>query len=184
MLIKERYTNEVKENLAKSFSIANTMAVPKITKVVLNTGFGKLGSDEATRERVLANLNRISGQKPSIRAAKKAIATFKIRAGQPIGAQVTLRGKKMYDFLDKLVSVVLPRVRDFRGVSDTSFDGRGNYTLGFRELNVFPEIEYSKGELQSGVEVTVVTTAKTDELAKALLEGIGIPFRKLVERIN
>ncbi len=182
MVTKEKYETKVKNELQKNFSISNTMAVPKITKIVLNTGFGKLGTDEATREKVMGNLNKISGQKPSIRAAKKAIATFKIRAGQPIGAQVTLRGKKMYDFLDKLVTIVLPRVRDFRGVSDTSFDGRGNYTLGFRELNVFPEIEFTKGDLANGVEVTLVTTAKNNEIAKSLLEGVGIPFRKLAER--
>jgi large subunit ribosomal protein L5 len=178
MKVRETYDQVVKESLQKSFSISNTLAVPKITKVVVNTGFGKTATDEKSREHVLASLNRITGQKPSLRAAKKAIASFKIRAGQPIGAQVTLRGRKMYDFLDKLVAVVLPRVRDFRGVSESAFDGRGNYTLGFRELSVFPEIEYTKGDGQVGVEITLVTTAKNNEMAKALLEGVGIPFRK------
>jgi large subunit ribosomal protein L5 len=184
MVVKDRYENKVKKDLQESFSISNTFAVPKITKVVLNTGFGKLAADEKAREQVMANLNRISGQKPAIRAARKAIASFKIRAGQPIGAQVTLRGKKMYDFLDKFTSIVLPRVRDFRGVSEAAFDGRGNYTLGFRELNVFPEIEYTKGDQQSGVEITLVTTSENDKQAKALLEGVGIPFRKNAERNN
>jgi len=163
MLVKEKYNQQVKEALQKTFSIGNTLAVPKITKVVVNTGFGKLASDEKAWGQIMVNLNRITGQKPSVRAAKKAIASFKIRAGQPVGAQVTLRGRKMYDFLDKLTAVVLPRVRDFRGVSETSFDGAGNYTLGFKELTVFPEIEFSKGELQGGVEVTLVTNAKTNE---------------------
>jgi len=177
MLVKERYNTKVKETLQKNFSIKNSFAVPKIEKVVLNIGFG--ASDDAGRGQTMVNLNKISGQKPAVRAAKKAIASFKIRKGQPVGTITTLRGKKMYDFLDKLVSVVLPRVRDFRGVPTGAFDGRGNYTLGFRELSVFPEIEFTKGEAQSGVEVTIVTTAGNNETAKALLEGIGMPFRKV-----
>lgn len=179
MKILEKYNNEVKEKLSKNFSISNALALPKIEKVVLNVGFGKTGTDDKIREQILVNLNLISGQKPAVRNAKKAIAAFKVRAGQPVGAQVTLRKQKMYDFLDKFVSVVLPRVRDFRGVSEKSFDGRGNYSIGFREINVFPEIEYSKNDKQSGVEITITTTAKTNEMAKELLEGIGIPFRKV-----
>lgn len=179
MNVKEKYEKEVIPNLTKDFSIANRLAVPKINKVVLNVGFGKLAADENAREAVLNNLILISGQKPAIRKAKKAIAAFKTRAGQPIGAQVTLRGKKMYSFLDKLTSIVLPRVRDFRGVSEKSFDGRGNYSIGFRELNVFHEIEYTKNLNQSGVEVTITTSAQNDKLGKVLLEGIGIPFRKV-----
>lgn len=137
MKVIEKYEQKVKDNLQKEFNIKNSMAVPKLEKVVLNVGFGKIATDEKSREPILHSLNLISGQKPSVRKARKAIASFKIRQGQPIGAQVTLRGKKMLAFLDKLTSVVLPRVRDFRGVSETSFDGRGNYTLGFREVNAF-----------------------------------------------
>ncbi len=179
MLVKEKYDKQVKNDLKKDFSLKNDLAIPKVEKVVLNVGFGAVATDEKAREQIMTNLNKISGQKPAVRKAKKAIASFKIREGQPIGAQVTLRGKKMYYFLDKLSAIVLPRVRDFRGVAETSFDGRGNYSLGFREINVFPEIDYTKGEKAFGVEVTVTTTAKDDEQGKALLSGIGIPFRKV-----
>ena len=179
MKVLEKYEKNVREKLSKDFSIKNIFAIPKIEKVVINVGFGKTGTDDKAREQVISDLNRITGQKPSVRNARKAIAAFKLREGQPVGAQVTLRKKKMYDFLDKITAVVLPRVRDFRGVQEKSFDGRGNYSLGFREINVFPEIEYTKSEKQNGVEITIVTTAKNDEIAKELLEGIGIPFRKV-----
>lgn len=179
MLVKEKYETQVKENLRKEFDIKNSMALPKLEKVVVNVGFGKVATDEKSREQILHNLSLITGQKPSVRAARKAIASFKIRQGQSIGAQVTLRGKKMYAFLDKLSAVVLPRVRDFRGVSESSFDGRGNYSLGFREVNVFPEIEYTKSDKSFGIEVTITTSAKDDKSGKVLLEGIGIPFRKV-----
>lgn len=179
MKVLEKYENKVKADLGKNFSISNTFALPKIEKVVLNVGFGKVGADDKVREQIIEDLYKITGQKPAIRKAKKAIAAFKLRAGQPVGAQVTLRKKKMYDFLDKFTAVVLPRVRDFRGVSEKSFDGRGNYSIGFREINVFPEIEYTKSEKQNGVEITIATTAKKDDQAKELLEGIGIPFRKV-----
>lgn len=178
MLVKQKFEEKVKENLKKEFNIKNSLAIPKLEKVVLNVGFGKIATDDKSRDFVLHNLNLISGQKPAIRKAKKAIASFKIRQGQPVGAQVTLRGNKMYAFLDKFTGIVLPRVRDFRGVSESSFDGRGNYSLGFREINVFPEIEYTKGEKSFGVEVTIATTAKNNDESKMLLEGIGIPFRK------
>lgn len=181
MKVLEKYENKVKEDLGKNFSISNIFALPRIDKIVLNVGFGKSSSDDKAIEQIASDLNKITGQKPSVRKARKAIAAFKLRAGQPIGAQVTLRKKKMYDFLDKLTAIVLPRVRDFRGVSEKSFDGRGNYTLGFREINVFPEIEYTKNDKQNGVEITIVTSAKNDEIAKELLEGIGIPFRKVQE---
>ncbi len=181
MKVLEKYENKVKADLGKTFSISNIFALPKIDKVVLNVGFGKSSADDKAIEQIVGDLNKITGQKPSVRKARKAIAAFKLRAGQPIGAQVTLRKKKMYDFLDKLTSIVLPRVRDFRGVSEKSFDGRGNYSLGFREINVFPEIEYTKNDKQNGVEITIVTNAKNDEVAKELLEGIGIPFRKVQE---
>ena len=179
MLVKEKYEQKVKDAFKKEFEIKNSLALPKLEKVVLNVGFGKVSSDEKSRDAIIHDLNLISGQKPALRKAKKAIASFKIRQGQIIGAQVTLRGKKMFAFLDKLTAVVLPRVRDFRGVSETSFDGRGNYSLGFREVTVFPEIEYTKGDRGSGVEVTITTTAKDNKQGKVLLEGIGIPFRKV-----
>ena len=179
MLVKEKYEQKVKENLKQEFSIKNSLAVPKVEKVVLNVGFGKIATDEKAREYIVNQLYQISGQRPTTRLARKAIAAFKIRQGQPIGAQVTLRGQKMYAFLDKLTGVVLPRVRDFRGVSENSFDGRGNYSLGFREVNVFPEVEYTKGEKSFGIEVTLTTTAKDNNEGKVLLEGIGIPFRKV-----
>lgn len=178
MNVKEQYSKETKKKLKESFSISNEMAIPKISKVVVNSGFGSLLTDEKARENLLTNLTKITGQKPALRKAKKAIASFKIRQGQAIGASVTLRQKKMYDFLDKLVSIVLPRVRDFRGVGENSFDQKGNYSLGFRELNVFPEIEYNKQEKPVGVEITIVTTAIDKNQGKALLEGVGIPFRK------
>lgn len=179
MKVKEKYEKEVIKNLSENFSIKNKFAVPKVDKVVLNIGFGKIASDEKSREVIFNNLTKITGQRPATRAAKKAIASFKIRKGDPIGAQVTLRGKRMFDFLDKLTGIVLPRVRDFRGVSETSFDQGGNYTLGFREINVFPEIDYTKSDKQTGLEITIVTTAKNPEHGKVLLEGIGIPFRKV-----
>lgn len=179
MKVQEKYNKEIKEKLKNNFSIKNVFALPKIEKVVVNVGYGKVSGDDKVREQIYTNLNLITGQKPSIRKAKKAIAAFKIRAGQPIGAQVTLRNRKMYDFLDKFVSVVLPRVRDFRGVSEKSFDGRGNYSIGFREVNVFPEIEYTKNEKLAGIEITIATSATDDKMAKELLEGIGIPFRKV-----
>ncbi len=179
MKVKEKYEKEVIKNLSENFSIKNKLAVPKIDKVVLNVGFGKTGSDEKSRETIFSSLTKITGQKPATRSAKKAIAAFKIRKGDPIGAQVTLRGKRMFDFLDKLTGIVLPRVRDFRGVSETSFDQGGNYSLGFREINVFPEIDYTKSDKQNGLEITIVTTAKDSVHGKVLLEGIGIPFRKV-----
>ena len=156
MKVIEKYEQKVKDSLKKEFEIKNSLAIPKLEKVVLNIGFGKVASDEKSRDAIIRDLNLISGQKPATRKAKKAIASFKVRQGQIIGAQVTLRGKKMFAFLDKLTAVVLPRVRDFRGVSETSFDGRGNYSLGFREVTVFPEIEYTKGGWGSGVEVTII----------------------------
>jgi len=179
MKVKEKYEKEVVNKFIEEFSIKNRLAVPKLEKVVVNVGYGKVAVDEKTRESILNNLTKITGQKPVIRAAKKAIASFKIRKGQPIGAQVTLRGKRMFDFLDKLTAIVLPRVRDFRGVSETSFDKDGNYTLGFQEINVFPEVDYSKTDKQFGLEITIVTTAKNEKEGKVLLEGIGIPFRKV-----
>ncbi len=167
-----------KEQLAKKLGLINVMTVPKIEKVVINVGFGDIAGDQKALSAVLENLKKITGQAPVATKARKAIASFKIQKGQVIGAKVTLRGKKMDDFFKKLVTIVLPRVRDFRGVSEESFDGRGNYTLGFREMNVFPEIEYIKGEKQIGLEITLQTSAKKDAEAKKLLELMGMPFKK------
>lgn len=167
-----------KDKIAKELGLYNIMAAPLIEKIVVNVGFGAISGDKKAQEVVFGNLAKITGQKPVATKARKAIASFKIREGQVIGAKVTLRGDKMYDFFKRLVTIVLPRVRDFRGVSDESFDGKGNYTLGFREVNVFPEIEFTKGEKQFGLEVTIQTSAKTDDDAKKLLEILGLPFKK------
>ena len=178
IMLKETYEKEIVEKMISEYGYKNRLSVPKLEKVVLNTGFGKAGSDQKIIEMAKIDLNKITGQKPSLRAAKVAIASFKIRKGQIIGAKVTLRGKRMWDFVEKLVRIVLPRVRDFRGISEKSFDQNGNYTLGFREKTVFPEIDYSKKEAQSGLEVTITTTAKTPKEAKSLLENLGFPFRE------
>jgi large subunit ribosomal protein L5 len=165
--LKEKYQKEIKQSLQKELGLDNGMAVPKLEKIVINMGLG-----EATQ-----NTASIAGQKPVITKAKKSIAAFKLREGMPIGAMVTLRGDKMYEFLDRLVAVALPRVRDFRGVSSKSFDGRGNYTLGLRDQLIFPEIDYAKVDKTKGMNVTIVTTAKDDDGARALLKGFGMPFR-------
>lgn len=177
-MLKEVYETEVTKKMISSFGYKNKMSVPKLEKVTINVGFGKVAADQKSVEAITSDLFKITGQKPSLRQARAAIASFKIRKGQIIGAKVTLRSKKMWDFVEKLTKIVLPRVRDFRGISEASFDEGGNYTLGFREKTVFPEIEYTKGDNQSGLEVTLTTTAKTKEEAKALLENLGFPFRK------
>lgn len=169
---------ETQKKLKKELSIENIMRSPKIEKIVVNVGFGKELNDKKSVETIFKNLGKITGQKPSPRKAKKAIASFKIREDQIIGAKVTLRGKKMIAFYQKLVNIVLPRVRDFRGMPNKSFDGNGNYTLGFEEMNVFPEIEYRKGEKQFGFEITIKTSTKSDKEAKKLLETMGLPFKK------
>jgi large subunit ribosomal protein L5 len=177
-MLKEVYETEITEKMIASFGYKNRMSVPKLEKVTINVGFGKVASDQKAVEAISADLIKITGQKPSLRQARAAIASFKIRKGQLIGAKATLRGKKMWDFVEKLTKIVLPRVRDFRGISEASFDQGGNYTLGFREKTVFPEIDYSKADAQSGFEVTLTTSAKTKDEAKALLENLGFPFRK------
>jgi len=171
--------NQIYEKLGKELSIGNKMAVPKVKKIVLNMGLKDAIKDEKLLAEAVVQLGQVAGQKPVVTKAKVAIAGFKLRKGDPIGAMVTLRGKRMYDFLTKLVSVVLPRVRDFRGVSLTSFDGNGNYTLGFSEVSVFPEIDMSAVGRNNGIEVTIVTSAKKNEEAKILLERLGMPFRKV-----
>lgn len=169
---------ETQKKLRKELNIDNIMRSPKIEKIVVNVGFGKELNDKKSVETIFKNLGKITGQKPAPRKAKKAIASFKIREDQIIGAKVTLRGKKMIAFYQKLVNIVLPRVRDFRGMPNRAFDGNGNYTLGFEEMNVFPEIEYRKGEKQFGFEITIKTSTKSDKEAKKLLETMGLPFKK------
>lgn len=178
MELKARYESEIKPMLQKELGIKNVMSIPKLVKVVVNIGLGEALTDKKVIERVAEQLAAITGQKPSITRAKMSISTFKLRAGDQIGMKVTLRGLRMYDFLEKLVRVVLPRVRDFRGVSKKGFDGRGNYSLGFHEQTVFPEIEYAKVDKARGLEVTIVTTAGNNEAGYHLLRMLGLPFEK------
>ena len=175
--LKEKYQKEVVAALTKEFGYKNVMAVPKITKVVVNMGLGEATANAKLVDTGADELARITGQKPVTRRAKKSIAAFKVRKGMPIGAMVTLRGDRMYEFLDRLMNIALPRVRDFRGVSPKGFDGRGNYTLGLRDQLLFPEIDYMKVDKARGMNVSVVTTAKTDEEARKLLQFLGMPFR-------
>lgn len=174
----EKYNETVKPNLIKKFNYTSTMQAPKIVKVVLNMGIGDAIANPKALEEVVEELTQIAGQKPVITKAKKSIANFKLREGMAIGCKVTLRGEKMYDFLDKLINVSLPRVRDFHGVSATAFDGRGNYTLGVREQLIFPEINFDRVNKIRGLDVVIVTTAKTNQEAYALLEELGMPFVK------
>jgi large subunit ribosomal protein L5 len=176
--LKERYQRDIAPALAKEFDIKNPMAVPKLEKIVLNMGLGEAIANSKIVDTAAAELSTIAGQKPVVTKAKKSIATFKLRAGMPIGSMVTLRGDRMYEFLDRLVSVALPRVRDFRGVSPKSFDGRGNYTLGVREQLIFPEIDFNKVDKTRGMNISIVTTARNDEQARALLKALGMPFRQ------
>ncbi len=176
--MREFYNNEVVPALIKKFSYKNIMEVPKIDKIVINMGVGEAKDNPKVLESAVADLTTISGQKPIITKAKKSIANFKIREGMPIGCKVTLRGNKMYDFADRLISLALPRVRDFRGVTANSFDGRGNYALGIKEQLIFPEISYDKIDKVRGMDIIFVTTAKTDEEAKELLTLLGMPFAK------
>ncbi|HAA90120.1 MAG: 50S ribosomal protein L5 [Thermoanaerobacterales bacterium 50_218] len=178
MGLKERYRSEVVPQMMKKFNYKNVMQVPKLEKIVINMGVGEAIQNPKALEGAVADLTLISGQRPVITKARKSIAAFKLRKGMKIGCKVTLRGDRMYDFFEKLVNVVLPRVRDFRGVSPRSFDGRGNYSLGLREQVVFPEIDYDKIDKIRGMDITVVTTAKTDEEARALLSLMGMPFRE------
>ncbi|MCL6627063.1 50S ribosomal protein L5 [Alicyclobacillus shizuokensis] len=174
----EHYKNHVVGDLMKQFNYKSIMQVPRIEKVVVNMGLGEAVQNPKVIDAAVDDLTRITGQKPVVTRAKKSIAQFRIRTGMPIGAKVTLRGERMYHFLDKLMNIALPRVRDFRGVSPRAFDGRGNYTLGLREQLIFPEIDYDTVDKVRGLEVVVVTTAKTDEEARALLTAMGMPFRR------
>ncbi len=176
--LKERFAKEVAPVLMKEFSIKNPMAVPRLEKIVVNMGVGEATQNAKVLDPAVNELGQITGQKPVVTRAKKSIASFKLRAGMPIGAMVTLRGEHMYEFFDRLVNVALPRVRDFRGVSTRSFDGRGNYTLGLREQLMFPEIDYAKVDKARGMNVTIVTTARNDNEARALLKHMGMPFRQ------
>ena len=176
--LQEKYNKEVRANLIKKFNYTSSMECPKLEKIVINIGVGEAVANPKVLDEAVAELTQIAGLKPVVTKAKKSIANFKLREGMPIGCKVTLRGERMYEFFDKLVSISLPRVRDFHGVSTTAFDGRGNYTLGVKEQIIFPEIQYDKVSKLRGMDIVVVTNAKTNEEAKALLEGLGMPFAK------
>ena len=177
--LKERYKNEIVAALQKEFEMKNVMAVPRIEKIVLNMGVGREAqSNPKVFDQAVMELSTVSGQKPVITKAKKSIAAFKLRTGMPIGVSVTLRGDRMYEFLDRLINAVLPRVRDFRGVSPRAFDGRGNYTLGIKDQLIFPEIDFNKVDRTRGMNISIVTTARTDEEGRALLSQFGMPFAK------
>jgi large subunit ribosomal protein L5 len=175
--LKDKYVKEVVPRLVKERKYPNVMAVPKLQKIVINMGVGEATQNIKVLDVAAEELSRITGQKPAIKRSKKSIAAFKLRQGMPIGAMVTLRGAKMWEFLDRLVNVALPRVRDFRGVPPNAFDGRGNYTLGLKDQLIFPEVDYAKVEKTRGMNVTFVTTAQTDEESKLLLQYMGMPFR-------
>lgn len=176
--LKAKYQAEIKPALQKELGLTNPMAVPRLEKIVLNMGLGEATQNVKLMDPLVADLAAIAGQKPVTTRAKKSIAAFKVREGMPIGAMVTLRGDTMYEFLDRLISIALPRVRDFRGVSTKSFDGRGNYTLGMRDQLIFPEVDYARVEKLKGMNITIVTTAKDDNHARALLRQFGMPFRQ------
>jgi len=178
-ILKEKYQKEVVPALMKEYSISNVMQVPKIEKVVVNIGLGEALDNPKALDAATADIMAITGQKPIVIKAKKSIANFKLREGRLIGAKVTLRGEKMWSFLDRLINIALPRLRDFRGISRNSFDGRGNYTLGIQEQLIFPEIEYDKIDKVRGMEITIVTTAPNDERSLAMLSKLGMPFRKV-----
>ena len=176
--LRERYNKEIKQALQKELGLDNPMAVPALKKIVINMGLGEATQNNKLLDPLVADLTSITGQKPVLTKAKKSIAAFKVRAGMSIGAMVTLRSDRAYEFLDRLISVALPRVRDFRGVSTKSFDGRGNYTLGMRDQLIFPEVDYAKVEKMMGMNITIVTTARVDNGARALLKHFGMPFRQ------
>ena len=175
--MREKYQRDVVPALTKEFNYRNPMEVPKVEKVVINIGMGEALQNAKSMEAALADLTAITGQKPVVTRARKSIANFKLREGQAIGAMVTLRGERMYEFLDRLISIALPRIRDFRGVSRRSFDGRGNYSIGLREQIVFPEVDYDKVDKLRGLEVAIVTSARSDNEGYALLKNFGMPFR-------
>jgi large subunit ribosomal protein L5 len=176
--LREQYINEIRGQLRNEFNYRNDLEVPKLEKIVVNIGVGEAIANNRALDAAVNDLTQITGQKPVVTRAKKSIAAFRLRTGMPIGAMVTLRGDRMYEFLDRLMNTALPRVRDFRGVSPRSFDGRGNYTLGLREQLIFPEIEYDKVDKTRGMEISIVTTAKSDEEGRRLLGLLGMPFRE------
>ncbi len=176
--LKNKYKEEVRAELVKQFGYTNPMTVPQIEKIVVNMGVGEAATDSKAIDGAVADLRAITGQQPTIRRARKSIATFHLREGQPIGAKVTLRGDRMWDFLDRLISIAIPRIRDFRGISAKSFDGRGNFSMGVTEQLIFPEIEFDKIDRTRGMDITIVTTAKTNEEGKALLDAFNFPFKK------
>ena len=175
--LKELYLNEIMDEMKKKFEYKNVMEIPKLDKIVINMGVGEAKENHKVLETAVKDLETITGQKAVVTRAKHSVANFKLREGQPIGCKVTLRGEKMYEFLDRLVNLALPRVRDFRGVSENSFDGRGNYSMGIKEQLIFPEIEYDKVDKLRGMDIIFVTTAETDEEAKELLKLLGMPFK-------
>ncbi|MGH9177106.1 MAG: 50S ribosomal protein L5, partial [Acidimicrobiales bacterium] len=176
--LKQRYREEVRDQLRRDLGLANVMEVPRFEKVVLNMGVGKATQQQSLLEGAVRDLTTITGQKPIVTKAKKSIAAFKLREGNSIGAKVTLRGDRMWEFLDRLISLAIPRVRDFRGLPPNSFDGRGNYTFGVTEQLIFPEIDYDKVDAPRGMDITVVTTARTDDEGRALLAAFGFPFKR------
>ncbi len=178
MKLKERYAKEVVSGLTKQFGYTNVMQVPRLEKVVVNMGLGEATANAKAIEAGVKDLVAIAGQKPVVNRARKSIATFKVRKGMPVGASVTLRGERMYDFLSKLINVALPRIRDFRGLSPKSFDGRGNFSVGVKEQLIFPEINYEQVDAVRGMDISIVTTARTDQEGRALLAALGMPFRK------
>lgn len=180
--LRKKYQEEVRDQLAKEFAYRNPMAIPRLTKIVVNAGVGEAIQNPKLLDAISEEVSLITGQRPVIRKARKSIAGFKLREGMPIGVKVTLRGQRMWDFLDRLLSIALPRVRDFRGVSPRAFDGRGNYTIGLRDQLIFPEIDIGKTERLTGLNVTIVTTATTDEEGRFLLAALGMPFAKREER--
>jgi large subunit ribosomal protein L5 len=175
--LKERYDTAVRDELRKQFGFKNVMQIPKLDKIVLNIGMGEAIGNAKAMDAAASDLAQITGQRPVVTKSRRAISNFKLRIGMPIGLKVTLRGERMWHFYEKLVTVALPRIRDFQGIPDRSFDGRGNFSLGLKEQLVFPEIDYDKIDRLRGMEITIVTTAKTDEEARALLRGLGMPFK-------
>jgi len=176
--LKAKYENEVKKALKEKYGYENDHKIPKLNKIVINMGVGEASHNGKIAEAIEAQLTKIAGQKCVITKAKKSIASYKLREGMPVGAMVTLRGERMYDFLQKVICIVLPRIRDFRGISSKSFDGRGNYTLGLKEQTLFPEIKYEEVDLVKGMNISIITTAETDDEARTLLAELGMPFKK------
>lgn len=176
--LKKRYEKDVKKALKEKFCYDNELKIPKLNKIVINMGVGEACHNSKLAEAIESQLTKLAGQKCVVTKAKKSIATYKLREGMPVGAMVTLRGERMYDFLQKLTCVVLPRIRDFRGISSKSFDGRGNYTFGLKEQTLFPEIKYEEVDLVKGMNISIITTAETDDEARALLTELGMPFKK------